>query len=280
MIKMSMLQTLTPEKIIPSLVIWVVLIALGIVLTVKKKVSIKFMIPGLLVSLIVSGIILNAVPNPVLPIQQILNNIKMSGPIQTILPMIIILIVLIVTGLIIGRSFCGFACPLGGLQELASKIRFKSKYKKSNPKTIKIPKLYSKIIQYSFLVIFVVVGIIWGMSVVQLLSPFEGFKLFNFPVLPAILIPSIFLGVILVLGFFYYRPYCTLLCPFGALVSITSRFALFKIRRTSDCNECQLCEKICPTEESYADSVKDECYQCGRCIETCPKDALKYSKKT
>jgi len=194
--------------------------------------------------------------------------------------MIIILVVLLLTGLIFGRAFCGFACPLGGLQELASKLRFKSKYKRSNPKNIRIPKLYSKIIQYSFFVIFLVVGIIWGLSVVQLLSPFGGFQLFSMPILPAVLIPSIFLGVVLVLSFFYYRPYCQLLCPFGALVSVTSRFSLFKIRRTSDCNDCNLCEKICPTDESKAESVKDECYLCGRCIETCPKDALKYCRKS
>ena len=139
-------------------------------------------------------------------------------------------------------------------------------------------KIYSKIIQYTFLVIFGAVGIVWGASVIQMLNPFGGFKIFTNPYAPAFLIPIILLSVIFIVSFFYYRPWCQLFCPYGALTSIVSRFSRYKLRRTDDCNQCELCEKICPTGESFADSVKDECYMCGRCIEICPKDAIELSK--
>ena len=87
------------------------------------------------------------------------------------------------------------------------------------------------------------------------------------------------LGVILVASVFTYRPWCRLLCPFGTMAWLTSRFSRFKIRRNENCTDCKLCEKICPTSEAFTESTKAECYLCNLCVDNCPANALEYTKK-
>jgi formate hydrogenlyase subunit 6/NADH:ubiquinone oxidoreductase subunit I len=49
--------------------------------------------------------------------------------------------------------------------------------------------------------------------------------------------------------------------------------------RTGDCTECELCEKVCPTQEAFRDSKKAECYFCGRCVDICPVNAIKLERR-
>ncbi|MHA1728416.1 MAG: 4Fe-4S binding protein [Promethearchaeota archaeon] len=272
---------MNPAQLIPMLILWIIFSVLGILLLIKRKVQKKYLLTISIALLVICGIILGAVPNPILPIQQILHSIKISAQIQLFLSFIIMLVLLLLMGLFFGRLFCGSACPLGALQELMSKFRFKSEYSKKNPKVLNLSKKTTKIIQYTFFIVYAVLGIIWGSALIQALNPFLGFQIFPIfrtPMLPVIIIPLILLVVISIASIFFYRPWCRLFCPFGTLVSITARFSMFKLRRTEDCDDCKLCEKICPTQEAFKDSTKDECYLCGRCIEICPKDAIVFSK--
>jgi NosR/NirI family nitrous oxide reductase transcriptional regulator len=51
----------------------------------------------------------------------------------------------------------------------------------------------------------------------------------------------------LVLGLFVGRPYCRFLCPYGALLKLTSLTSKWKVRVTPDvCTQCQLCANSCP----------------------------------
>jgi len=59
--------------------------------------------------------------------------------------------------------------------------------------------------------------------------------------------------------------------------ALTSRLSRNKYERTEACTECGLCEKVCPTQEAFANSKKTECNYCNRCIEICPVDAIKFS---
>jgi len=77
---------------------------------------------------------------------------------------------------------------------------------------------------------------------------------------------------------FLYRPVCRILCPFGVLFSVFAEFSLFRLRRTDACISCRKCENVCPAGTARAEDPKRECYLCGRCIDTCPKEeALVYS---
>ncbi|MDD1664612.1 MAG: 4Fe-4S binding protein, partial [Methanomicrobiales archaeon] len=82
-----------------------------------------------------------------------------------------------------------------------------------------------------------------------------------------------------VVALFFYRPFCRIICPFGALLSLAGAESLFKLRRNPSCIECGKCEFTCPVDEAKREDLKGECYLCGRCTEVCPvKGAITYRR--
>ena len=280
MILQAQQPSLDPSKMIPVILVWFLAMVLSLILISKKKLTKFASILILAVTFVVSGIIFGAQPNPVMPIQSIILGINMGVPLKQILSMFLTLLVLIVSTLLFGRVFCGYACPLGALQELMSKFQFKSSLKaQRNKKNVPLNTKIATYIRMGYFIVFVSAGIIWGASVVQYLNIFAGFQVFKKPVFPMIAIPALLLSIIGITSRFVYRPWCRLFCPFGTLAGITSRFSLYKLRRTDACTDCGLCERICPTQEANRDSTKEECYLCNRCVDICPQDAIEYSKK-
>ena len=76
--------------------------------------------------------------------------------------------------------------------------------------------------------------------------------------------------VVLLLSMTFYRPFCRIVCPFGALLSFGAWKSMLKLQRTDTCIECKKCENACPTDEAKRDDGKMECYLCGRCTDVCP----------
>ena len=265
----------------PMFVLWIFIVLVCTYSIYKSKLAKKYKYLLYTISIIIGGLVLGAIPNAVLPIQQILMTISNAGPIAQIIPMIVIVSLLLASTLLIGRMFCGFACPLGALQEFISNLRIKSSIKKQKEVKyyFKIPQKYSKIIRWAFFALIIVTTIFVNFALLQYVNPFLGLNLFKAASLTVILFPIISLILTIILSFFIYRPWCQLFCPFGATASILSRFSRYKYRRTDDCTQCELCEQICPTDEAYEDSSKSECYLCGRCVDICPQDAIKFGKK-
>lgn len=272
----------SPEPVteIISAVVWLLAMVVSLILLSKKKLTKTASIIILGIAFIVSGIIAGAQPNPVLPFQNVVMRIEMGDTLLLILRSFNITAILLLTTFFFGRIFCGYACPLGAIQELMSKFQFNSNLKdQKNKKTIALNPKITFYIRISYFIIFMVSGIVWGLAVVQYLNVFEGFKIIKNPGFPIIGIPAILIGIIIISSIFIYRPWCRLLCPFGALADLTSRVSLFKLRRTDACNDCGLCEKICPTQEAERDAHKGECYLCNRCVEICPQNAIEFKRK-
>ena len=127
-----------PAIAIPMFIIWIIISLLVVILIYKKKISSRISIILYLISLVLGGIILGGIPNAIMPIQQILITFRIGLPIISIIPIIIILILLLLTTLIVGRLFCSTACPVGALQELASKLNFKSNLKEQKKSKYKL----------------------------------------------------------------------------------------------------------------------------------------------
>jgi polyferredoxin len=219
----------------------------------KKKLII------LVASILIPGFIIQA-PPAIRQLQIFISSLILGSEIQPLL--FIGLPVFFVTILILGRFFCGYSCPVGALQEAVYELP--SKKVTINTKTVNIVR-----------------GIVF--LVMILLVVFVGFALFTFLDIYIIfslaslliMIPS--LAVVIGASIFVYRPWCRILCPFGFVAWVLGRVSLFKINRNENCNECGLCENVCPVQEAYRTSSKGECYLCNRCIEVCPNDALDYS---
>lgn len=265
---------------LPMFLLWIVVSVVALLLINKGKLTKKFSFIIYIVVVVLGGFILGGVPNAVLPIQTILSSIGMGSPIIFILPMIIILIILLLTVLLFGRIFCGFACPVGALQEFISKINFKSSIKKQKNVKYKIDISHktATIIRWFFFGVITVLVIIWSLNLLQIINPFTGFNFFTNPLAPLFSIPGITLIIVAIASLFMYRPWCRLICPFGTLASVLGHFSQYKYKRTEDCNDCGLCEKICPTSQAERDSKKDDCYYCNRCVDVCPQETIRLGK--
>jgi NapH/MauN family ferredoxin-type protein len=267
---------------IPMFITWIIISIIAVFIIWKDKRSLMIKIALYLISIIIAGFLLGGVPNAVMPIQQIFINLGMgAAELSAILPLIIILGILILSSVLFGRLFCGYACPVGAIQELLSRIQFKSdvKSQESAKYRVDVSSKIPRIIRGIFFGIIIVLSVIWGVALLQVINPFLGYSIFKNPLIVTMVIPLLSLVVISILSIFIYRPWCRFLCPFGAIAGEICRRSLYKIERTDDCTECGLCEKVCPTQEAYPDSKKGECYLCGRCIEVCPQDALKFTTR-
>jgi len=272
------LEELNIVIVFSMFILWIMLILITTLLIKNSNLKKIYKIFILVISVIIGGIILGANPNPVNPIQQIFLFIHNNS---IFIPILIVFALLLLSTLVIGRMFCGYACPVGAIQELCSKIYFKSNLKEQKKVKIvlKTNQKWANVIRWIFFIFIGLVSIIWGLAVLQIINPFLGYAYFSNPFAIALIIPFITLLVIVFLSIFIYRPWCRYLCPFGALASVTSRFSRYKYVRTEDCTECGLCEKICPTQEAFKESSKGECYDCHRCVEICPQNAIIFDKR-
>jgi polyferredoxin len=219
----------------------------------KKKLII------LSLSIIIPGFIIQG-PPVIRQLQILVSSLLQSNQIQIIL--LIGLSTLFLTILIVGRFFCGYPCPVGALQEFFYELP--SKKVTINQKNANFVR-----------------GIVF--LVMILLAGFAGFSLFGFLDIYLIfsltslliMIPS--LAAVILVSIFVYRPWCRIICPFGFIAWVLGRASFFKINQNKNCNECYICESVCPTQEAHENSSKGECYLCNRCIEACPHNALEYS---
>ena len=75
------------------------------------------------------------------------------------------------------------------------------------------------------------------------------------------------------------RFWCRHLCPLGALLGVTGRFAPCRRRVTPACTTCGQCTSACPTGAIGNDPVptkRTACIQCRSCRAVCPEDAIRF----
>jgi MauM/NapG family ferredoxin protein len=93
---------------------------------------------------------------------------------------------------------------------------------------------------------------------------------------------AVFTGVIL-LNLFAERFWCRYICPLGGLLSLVSKFAIFRRVVSDECKDCGLCNRVCPTgtinpHRSYA-SDPAECTMCLECVPACKRSSLTFMPK-
>ncbi len=199
----------------------------------------------------------------VCPIGSIQNvAVSLADPAYAVPYYVIAIFVLpLVAALFFGRVFCSGVCALGAIQELVVL------------KPVNVPPRldralgWLKWVYLGLAVVFAVLPAAMRDFVICRFDPFVG--LFRFTGEAWLLILG---GVFLVAGVFVGRPYCRWLCPYGALLSVFSRYAWRSFSITPDRElDCGLCTDACPygaIEERRA--VRTDCFACGRCYRSCP----------
>jgi glutamate synthase (NADPH/NADH) small chain len=79
------------------------------------------------------------------------------------------------------------------------------------------------------------------------------------------------------------RFYCRYLCPYGATFGLLNHAGFYDIRMNREkCNDCRRCEQVCDMGIPVWEQGKkfgritgiEDCMGCGRCVVSCPTDAL------
>jgi polyferredoxin len=201
------------------------------------------------------------------------------------------LVILGTVGVLTGRAVCGWACPIGLLQRVTGVVPQKLKSKFPAIKKIGQHRIdgYFRYFKYIVLIGTVVltaifigfvftdicpVGILVGTIPVTLLNPgtFATNAFFNIAVIVFILF--------LILIFLIERGWCRYFCPIGAILAPFNKVSFLHMSVDREkCVECNLCSDVCPMGIDVPNMNRDpECILCGKCIEKCPKDIIKYSK--
>lgn len=167
----------------------------------------------------------------------------------------------VLLSIFVGRLYCGWACPINTAMRPITWLK-----KKLRIKSIKIPEFLKKPwIRYAFLALFLATFVFTLVSGKRI------------PVLPIMF----GLGIIVTLFFppeFWHK----YLCPYGTILSITSRKSKVAMSVDADsCNNCGLCSRVCPAEavEKLQDQHyvhKNDCIICSKCVDNCRKGAVSY----
>jgi NAD-dependent dihydropyrimidine dehydrogenase PreA subunit len=180
-------------------------------------------------------------------------------------PGILIISVIIIVTFLLGRLFCGQVCPVGAVQESASRL--------TRRKIAVGPPVLPEAVRFGVLVL----ALVSGGSYAYLIS-FTGISSFFELTLSVGFFAFL---VVIALSVVVYRPLCRFLCPFGAVFSVPAHVSRLGLDRTELCINCRRCEKVCPVGAAGREASKRECYLCGRCTETCPvAGALVYRKRS
>jgi polyferredoxin len=176
------------------------------------------------------------------------------------------------------KFICSWGCQLGTLQDLIFRFNRDSKNSKGLPGQIKIPFLISNSIRIMSFLVLILVAFVWAADIVGPIDPFKTYK-------PQVIgiAGGLFIGFILVMSLFVYRPWCHLFCPFGLVGWMAEKISLFKIKVDYDkCISCRACSKACPSTVMEAilkqDRVIPDCFSCGTCMEICPEKAISFER--
>ncbi|HEX3033376.1 MAG TPA: 4Fe-4S binding protein [Bacillota bacterium] len=246
--------------------LWALLILGSGFLLARGKTSTPLRLTILAVVVLVLGFVLGSDPNPLGMIKDALYIYGTTGVVFK--PRIIVGAAILLTVAVGGRLYCGWGCHLGALQDLLYHTRL--------PK-FRIHFGISNLFRFLALAGIAVAALAYGLDI---LDPVDPYKMFNFDLSQGILISA---GLILVLSLFTYRPWCTLVCPFGFLAWAVEKLSFLKINYRPDlCKNCRACADSCPTGRAaskLAGQQSGECYSCGQCLDACKFGAVSYGRK-
>ena len=190
--------------------------------------------------------------------------------------------VTIVLTAIFGRFFCGWACHLVALQDLARGLleKFGRRPKPLRSRLLRwVPAIA---FVYAFLWPFLYRWIA-GHPMPKIQTEFTTTEFWA--TFPGWIVGGL---TFLVCGFFaiYFlgaKGFCTYACPYGAAFGVAERLSPMRIRVTDACAGCGHCTAVCTSNVRVHEEVRDYgmvvdsgCMKCLDCVSVCPNDALYY----
>lgn len=192
-------------------------------------------------------------------------------------------IVVLAYGLIGGRVFCSWVCPVNLLTDLAAWLRRRLDLKASAQ--------LSRSTRYWLLGLTLLLAAGTGTLVWELLNPVSLFH--------RGLIFGMGLGWLVLLGVFVLdllvakQGWCGRLCPVGAFYSLLGIKSLLRVvaARREACDDCMDCFMVCPEPQVIRPALKGaakgispvildiNCTNCGRCIDVCDRKVFQFGSR-
>lgn len=225
-----------------------------------RKTRVFFMLGGLLFF----GFYLGGCPCPIMGIFKFFQFVR--GDIGA-LPILIWTAGILFLTYFMGKSWCGWLCPIGALQEFIHKPGLSKSVK--NRKLLGFLRI-ARIMIVTFLSLFV---LITGVNLLSRLDPFKPvFNLFYGGAETAVWVA---VALVVLSAPVIYRPFCKTICPLGLLMGFVSRIpGARRIHIGDTCKDCHRCEKDCPADAISIDGKKrevimEDCVLCGDCLDKC-----------
>ena len=186
-----------------------------------------------------------------------------------------VLPVLVVYGLVRGRAFCGWTCPVNLLLEGVDWLRRKLHIKVSERVLPRHVKVY---VAAGVLVL----SLLLSFPVFEALSPLS---FINKGLVLGSMTGGVTLLAIVVIELFWgHRVWCRALCPLGGFYEVVGKVGLANVRIDHDkCIGCNKCKGACLCDPEILNDVvagadvmvrAGDCMACGKCVEACPTGAL------
>ncbi len=187
-------------------------------------------------------------------------------------------VVVFVYGVIGGRFFCSWVCPVNIITESAWWLREKLHLNKKE-KNIS----FSRNIRYWVIALSLVLSFVFSLAAFEMISPIgiaHRGVIFGFG------FGWLFLVAIFLFDLFSQEHgWCGHICPLGGVNALIGKFSIVKVLHDKDkCVYSMECIKYCPEVEVLHMIGKKSmpvngaaCIKCGRCIEVCKSGAFEVS---
>jgi polyferredoxin len=189
-----------------------------------------------------------------------------------------VLIAFLAISLLLRKSFCGWLCPVGTLSEWLWKLGKQTFGRNFTlPKWLDLPLRSFKYILFGLFLYAVCSMSVAGIrafleSPYGLVADVKMLNFFRFLTLGG----GITLAFMIVASVFVQNFWCRYLCPYGALMGLTSLFSPLRIRREANlCIDCGKCAKACPAVlpvDKLVQIRSAECMACMQCVAVCPAE--------
>ncbi len=180
---------------------------------------------------------------------------------------------LLISAVLSGRAFCGWACPLGTVQRWIAALARRLSGGRKAWLPLRPPRWLDRPLRW--LKYGVLAWVIWQSlsAVLPPLIPFCPYRTLFTLNIGSILGLSVLVGFVL-LSLMVERFWCRYLCPLGALLAPFNKISLWRVRLDpTTCVSCGQCERICPMGLDVLKEVErgSECIRCRQCVSVCPK---------
>ena len=208
-----------------------------------------------------------------------------SGQVPRVHPAAMFLLVtFLAMAFLFRKAFCSWLCPIGTLSEYlwrAGKRLFRRSF--LLPRWLDLPLRGLKYFLLGFFV--------WAISTMSAMGILD-FMQSPYGLIADVKMLNFFrhigetglivLGVLVVASVFVPNFWCRFLCPYGALLGLTSWLSPTRVRRNMEtCIDCAKCARVCPSAlpvDRLVQIRSVECTGCLECVAVCPaQDALAMS---